>query len=259
MPDTLATTGHNAPPADAAPVRDRLVDDYGQMLARKDELLAAIDRVPATVDDEPTAGKVTDFIKQIAAAIKNANAARVSEKEPYLDGGRQVDGFFKNLTDPLEKGKKAVEARLTEYQRRKAQEERRKREEAERIAREEAEAKAREAAERAAALATDDDLDAAIAAEDAASQAAADAHAAEKAADAKPAELSRSRGEYGGVASLRTFWDFKDLDRASLDLEPLRTHIPAAALDQAVRSYIKAGGRELRGVVIFENATTVVR
>lgn len=36
-------------------------------------------------------------------------------------------------------------------------------------------------------------------------------------------------------------------------------HLPHAALHQAVRSYIKAGGRDLRGVRIFEDTTAVVR
>lgn len=255
---TAALLGDNKPPSEH-PLRERLERTHGELLARKDELLAAASRAPTEIEDDETAGKVTDFIKQLAAATKNANAARVAEKEPYLEGGRQVDGFFKAITDPLEKTKKAIERVLTAYQRKKADEERRRREEEERRAREAAERKRREAEEAAAKLASDEDLDNAISAEEAAKQAAADAAAAQKSADAKAAELSRNRGDYGGVASLRTFWDFRDLDRASLDLEALRNHLPMDGLEKAVRSFIKAGGRELRGVEIFENTTTVVR
>jgi len=48
-------------------------------------------------------------------------------------------------------------------------------------------------------------------------------------------------------------WTFKDLDRDKLDLEKLRQHIPADALDKAVRSFVKAGGRELAGCTIFDS------
>ena len=63
----------------------------------------------------------------------------------------------------------------------------------------------------------------------------------------------------GSVSSLRTFWDFADLDPDMLDLEALRHHFPAEAREKAVRSFIKAGGRELRGVTIYESTTSVVR
>ncbi len=76
---------------------------------------------------------------------------------------------------------------------------------------------------------------------------------AAKAADAKPAELGKSRGEYGGQSSLKEFYTYRDLDREALDLEKLRAHIPEDALDKAIKSLIKAGGRELRGCVIYQD------
>ena len=54
-------------------------------------------------------------------------------------------------------------------------------------------------------------------------------------------------------------WVFDEIDRASLDLEALRFHIPADGLEKAVRSFIKAGGRELRGTRIFETTAATVR
>lgn len=81
----------------------------------------------------------------------------------------------------------------------------------------------------------------------------------EKKADANQAELSRTRGDLGSVSSLRTDWVHDGFDRAELDLEALRQHLPADAIDQAIRSFIRAGGRELRGTRIFEQTTAVVR
>lgn len=75
---------------------------------------------------------------------------------------------------------------------------------------------------------------------------------------AKPGRFARTRGDYGSKATLREFWDFADLDRSALDLEALRQHLPADALEKAVRSFIRAQGRELRGVRIFKTDRPVV-
>lgn len=251
---------HNRPPSDAEILHDKLKQENERLIARRDELLAAVDRVPAEIDSDELAGRIADQIKQLTAAYKATDIARVSAKEPHLEAGRVVDGFFKAITEPLYSAKQKVEARLTVWQRKKAEEERRRREAEERARREEAERQAREAAAAAKAAVTGaGSVDAAVTSDALARQAEADAEAARKSAAAKPAELSRQRGDYGAVASLRTFWDFKDLDRDTFDLETVRQHIPLDALEKAVRSYIKAGGRVLKGVTIFENTSTVVR
>ncbi len=251
--------GDNQPPGDANPIRERLTEDHAGMLKRRDELLAASERVPPTVEDESTAQKTGDFIKQLQAAVKNADATRVAEKEPYLNGSRQTDGFFKAITEPLAKAKKDIEGRLNIFLHKKADAERRAREEAERAARKEAERAARAAAEAEAAMTDDAAVEEAVVAEQRAKDAADVAAKAQVEAEAKAADLSRTRGDYGSVASLRTFWDHKDMDRSKLDLEALRQHLNHDALEKAVRSYVKAGGRELAGVTIFENSQAVVR
>ena len=252
--------GHNLPPAENAEIlRAEFAERHGALVRRRDDLLQAVDRVPATVDDDQTAGNVGDFIKQLDAGRKAAEGARVAEKEPFLEGGRTVDGWFKKITEPLIDAKKDIEARLNIYLRAKADAERKAREEAERLAREKAAEAAAEAARKEQEAKDAKGLDDAVAAEDAAKAAAEAAAEAQQEADAKPAELSRTRGDYGSVASLRARWTFKDLDRATLDLQALRQHLSTDALEKAVRSYIKAGGRALPGVHIFETTSTVVR
>lgn len=250
--------GHNLPPIDAAIISDALRIEHEELVRRRDELLSAGSRVPP-IDDEDTARKVTDFIRQITAASKTADAARVGAKEPFLEAGRSVDGFFKSIIDPLSDMKKTIERRLTDYLREKELRARREREEQERQAREAAEAARREAEAKAKALQDERDLSAAIEAEKAAETAQADLVKAEQAAEVKPAELSRTRGEYGAVSSLRTAWVFDEIDRATLDLEALRQHLPHDGLERAVRSFIKAGGRELAGTRIYETTSAVVR
>ena len=252
---------HNNPPADllvGEPLRERLEDENRDIIERCDELLEAATRVPP-INDDDTAAKVGDYIKQLTALAKTAETRRTSAKEPYLEGGRNIDGFFKAITDPVSKTKDGVQKKLTIYLREKEEQARRARLEEERKAREAAEAARREAEERARAAASAAQLDAAIEAERAAETAAADLAKATAAAEVKPAELSRTRGEYGSVSSLRTEWVFDNLDRAQLDLEALRPYLPSDALEKAVRAFIRAGGRELRGVEIYETTAAVVR
>jgi hypothetical protein len=253
--------GDNLPPRDLLTgdaLRDRLLDLNAALLRRRDELLMAGERVP-NIDSDELAAKVSDFIKQVMAASKAAEGARIAEKEPYLQGGRETDGFFRQISDPLEKLKRYTEQKLTIYLRGKAERERREREERERLAREEETHRRREAEEAERILRDEKSLKEAIDADKRAKEAEADRITAEKAAQAKAADLSRTRGEYGAVSSLRTLWTFSDLDRATIDLEALRFHLPMDGIERGVRALIKAGGRELRGVKIFETTDAVVR
>lgn len=262
MLDKNVSVGSNMPPLDllvGEALREKLRDENQDLIKRCEELLAAADRIPGSIDDEQTAMKGADFSRQLSAAIKQADVKRVGAKEPYLEGGRNIDGFFTAISNPLERAKAKIGELLTIYQRTKAEAERRRREDEERRRREEAERLAREAAEAAAKVADEKSLQAAIEQERVAKEAVADVVKANVAAEAKSSELSRTRGEYGAVASLRTYWTFSDIDRAALDLDKLRMHIPLDALERAVRAYIKVGGRELRGVKIFETTDSVVR
>lgn len=260
MSDALAEVADTRGIGDnSATLEDLLLDESASLAARRDELLGSANRAPAVVGDETTSQRVADLVRLISACMKNAEAARVSRKEPFLASGRLCDAVYKRITDPLDKSKRTLEQRLTLYQRQKAEEERRVREAEARRQAEDAERQGREAEAAAQAAQSEQDIDAAIGAEELARQAKADAVAAQKAAEVKPAELSRTRGDYGAVASLRTFWDFTELDREAIDLETLRAHLPVDAIEKAIRSYIRAGGRHLRGCKIFENTATSVR
>ena len=244
--------GHNRQLyTDRDALREYLDEQYADELQRANDLTEALGRMPDAVDDDDGAGKAADFIKQITACVKHLETARKSEKEPYLEGGRMVDAAFAKHKDGLDGVKKEVNRRLTVYLRAKEEAERAAREKAEREAREVAAKAARAAAEAEAAIREEEDLANAVELERAAKQAAADAEKARKESVAKSADMSRTRGDYGGVTSLVERWEFADLDRHELDLEALRHHLPSDALEKAVRSFIKAGGRELAGVHIF--------
>lgn len=250
---------HNNPPSDIEILRERLAEEAAALTKRRDELLAAVERAPAEVGDDEMAGKVADLIKLITACHKNAESARTARKEPFLESGRAVDGFYKRITEPLEKAKRLVETRLTLFQRKKAEAERQRREAEARRQAEEAERQRAAAAEAARKIETARDLDVAIEAETSAHQAQADASQAQRAAEAKPAELSRSRGDYGAVASLRSEWTGELVSRDDVDLDALRAHINSVEIEKAIRSFVRAGGRELKGANIYERQVSVVR
>jgi hypothetical protein len=240
-------------------IRDYLTETESELSQRQQALLAAAARVPAIIDDADTAGRAGDFIKQLTGHAKKLDTARISSKEGFLEGGRSVDGWFKNLSQPLLETKKEVENRLNVHLRAVAAAEKERRLQEERLARE-AEAEARRVAEEAAErITTEEDMVTAIAAADEAQTAVSDALAAQQEANAKAADMSRVTGEYGSVASLRTTWEFEVTDFDTLDLETLRPFLHPTDVEKAVRGYVKSGGRSLAGASIFEQTKTVVR
>ena len=278
MPDTIEKSpglGHNVPPVEPKALREFMDESFADLNKRRAALETAIEGTPAHIEDdnEEEAGKLADFVElQLDPYLKDIDAAHKKEKAPFLNAGRCVDGWKHEMRGVIEKGKEKVNKVRKDYADRKEQAERKRREEEARIAREtarreaeEAERQRIEAEEAAAKLSEDDDLDDAIAAEEEAdrkeeeaAKAQRSAEEAAKAATAKPAELGKTRGQYGGQTSLKRFWNFRNLERKDIDLEALREHLPFDALEQAVRSWTKAnredlreGKIKLRGVEIF--------
>ena len=244
------TTGHNQGPTFADRIADQLADlndwlavENLRILDRAEQLAEASTRVPEKCEDDDTAEKMADMVKALNVCAKALEDARKTNKAPILEAGRQLDGFFARPREKLEAMSKDIRSRMDGYLRRKAEAERKRREAEAR----DAAAKARLAEE---AMNTEDELTQAI-------EAGAEADRARKAAAAKAADLGRSRGETGALASLRTTWDFEIT--GAVDLEALRKHIPQDAIERAIRAYIKADGRELGGVRIFQITSTVVR
>lgn len=252
-----AETGHNLPDDPAIAIQENLNERHHALLARAQALLDGVTRVPDVITSEEESGRIGDFQKQLTGHEKKMDAQRVAEKEPFLAGERAVDGYFNPFRVKLKAAAADLNQRDTLFRRKLVAEEQRKRDEAERAAREEAARLAKKASDLEAKARTERTLQKAVEAEAAAKQAAADAEDAAKRAAAKPADMARTRGDHGSVSSLKTFWDFADLDKDTVDLEYLRQHLPVEAIEQAIRSAIKAGCRDLRGVRIFQNTKTV--
>lgn len=253
---TAAGMGHNQPPPEHELIRERLFTSCADKIERRDELTDGAAALP-TITDDDAAGDVADFIKLITAAIKDAEATRVKEKEPHLAASRAVDGFFKaELIDKLEALRRKVESPLTTYLREKEARARREREEAAQREREAAAQREREA--RALQRARMDE-EAQQAREKAAASAAEAERLDREAETAKPATLSRTRGDMGSVASLRTQWVGRVTDPAKVDLEKLRPYISPDSIQKALNLAIRAGVRAVDGCVIEEQSTASVR
>lgn len=260
----------NFPPPDADPLRERLAADYAAQIDRAKALIAAADLVPEITDDE-MAGAVGDQAVQIAAHMKLMNTTHGGEKEPYLRNGRTVDNFFfpwsGDKTGKLALAISKLRAKATVYASAKAARLRREAEEQARLQREEAarlaaEAAAREAAAKAASAPIVAAAEAKVSATlmDQAVAVEAEAARSEQAiATSKPAVFGRTRGDLGSLTTINATWTFADLDKDAVKLEPLRQHLSLGALEQAVRAYIKAGGRKLDGVRIYQNESASFR
>ncbi len=287
--------GHNQPPeivkseqtrqdvinyaTDPKVILGALAEATTDLKTRFADLMSASDRVPATIEDADNETKIIDYIRMLNAGIKDVEGRRKAAKDPYLMAGKAVDGYFKRMSDFLGDVKRIAGAKLTDYQRRKAEEERVRRAEEERLAREDADRRREaeevrlkvehERQEEEARLKVEEDEDEpdfpVVEQDERTAEAAAEVHAADqkaedaaKAASATAAERSRGRGEFGAVGSLRTTWAFEITDPSSIPLATLRAYIGRDCLEKAVRGYVKQGGRDLKGVRIFERHHSVV-
>jgi len=250
----LRGIGDNNPPDAIEILRSNLTEKTTGLRERAKALIAAEGKVPEIKDDD-VAAKVTDMIRLTTAAISAATDEFTKEKKPYLDGGRAVDGFFKEITTPLADMKARLNNRLATYLDDKAEAERRAALERERLAREEAERKAKEAAEAEAAnkpAEAEALIESAIKAENVAEIAAARV-------DAPVADLTRVRGTTGGTASLSRTMVGTIVNRDKLDLGKLRPYIALDALQKALNAYVRAGGTECDGATIAPQSRANVR
>lgn len=200
---------------------------------------------------------------------------RVHLKEPFLEGGRRIDAFFKVPLDRLQEAAEAVKGRMLTFQRAEEERVRKEREEAERIERErqaelrrqqeEVERQQREAQEERERLAKvererqaelerklEEERQAAQAAGDAEAAAAAEQRAAEERQrlEAQAAEEQRAAEERQRQAD-REAQELQD----KLDLEAVTPAAPvvvsqARASGTAVRKTWKATGVDKRELVL---------
>lgn len=258
---------------------DRLAESFAPF----EQTLSAYEQeaanIPTSINTDKESGTLQDLYKEIDAHAKAIEGARIDVKEPYLNAGRTIDGFFKGLTTRAEASKNKIGSVIQSYLRRKADARRREEEEAARKLREEEAEKRRLAEEarlRAEELAAankpkraDAQQAKAAEAEDAANNAGMEAFERESNAQAKSADFARTRSAAGSLGTLADTWNFRidDIDAVKgAKLWPLVARIEK---ERAIRQYIKlhapkqlAEGEEwqpLDGVTMFRASKLQVR
>ncbi|WP_099863817.1 hypothetical protein [Pararhizobium haloflavum] len=241
---------HNQPP-----LSDRLSIEYETLSDRITDILTrARDEVPQTIEDDEGNAKVGDFVRGFRGLIRECEDAKKEEKRPHLDANKTIEDFFKAMTERLMKAREVVEKRGDAYLNKKAAEERARREEAARIARDEADRRMREAQ---AAEESGREVAADIALAHA-TEADERARVAEEASFDKASDLARTRGP-GGTSTLATKWDFEVQAIGDVPLDQLRAFFSQAEIEKAIRGFVRAGGRQLSGVRIFESTRASYR
>ena len=234
---------------------DRLSDDHRDLLNRVEELAARANNGPREIKSDDDLDACGQLSLDAAALTKELDAARVEEKRPYLEAGRDVDGFFGTPIDRLKRIKTAFEGVASAYMRAVAERKRREAEEAARKAREEEEARL-EAARKAAEA---NRLKTAVSHQDKAIDASHRAEEAEIVAAAPVEDLTRTTTASGIAAKGKTEWDFEIEDFQAIPLDRLRMLLKRAEVEAAIARAIKNGERNIPGVRIFERVVARFR
>lgn len=285
-----AVAGDNLATDYAKQVTERLTDEYNALVENVSAALDEARKLPATVDDEPTASMFTEVISRLRALRKRVDGIREAEKEPHLTSERAIDSFFFTLMEKLERRKKTdrvgaidvLHERLNKYNLRRLEEERKRRDEELRIRREEEERAAearrkaeeaeREALAKAARARKQESIDATSkAAAEAAARASEAAEAAAKAAEdrreaaaqasAKSADLVRERHDSGSLNTMRQVGYAEIIDSSKLDAIALFPFIKEDAKASALRLWAKTTQyrKQMEGAAIGFRDETIVR
>lgn len=250
-----ASIGHNKPPA----LKDQLADQYRHFAAEIETIAERANAAPKAVKSDDDLDWVGVIVKDAKTMLKRVDGARKDEKEPHLKASREVDGFFKGMAERLDRIARALEDRATEYQRAKAAEARRKAEEEARKLREQEEA-ARRKAEEAAAAGRERTADKA---EFKAESLAEKAAEAERQADSKAADLARTRGASGTLASAKTVTKVRITDLATVQqsMGPLGPYIDSDMIQKAANTWLRVtkGAGSIPGLEVYEDVKATFR
>lgn len=172
------------------------------------------------IPDDEVYGASGELVRQLVSFARRVDEDRRALRQPIDDALDEIDAGYKAMTAGQAAGLDTLRAAVRDYGLAKAE-----REKAARDKRaERATARAEVAASTAAATGEADDIFAALSADMRADQ-------ARTAASASVAELSRGRGEYGGVISVRMIWTYRVVDESLVPREYLmldRSKITAA-------------------------------
>lgn len=249
---TVTTTDNIRPPLLTL---DQLKVDFAHVEKAVAELEAEFAAIPPVIEDEDDLALATALAGKLIKAAKRCEEIKDEQNRPYLDASKLLNEHFKHgLQARCNAKKAALEAISTAFQRKKAAREQAARDATATAARKQAE----EAAAKVTTAVKTGDVAAATIAVKEADSLTAFANKAAAAAAAPVSSMGLVKTD-AGAASLVDNWTFDDLDLDQIDLIALRPFFTRAAVEQALRAFIKSGRREIAGARIFNDNKTRFR
>lgn len=201
------------------------------LYVRRKELTEALgDGAAAIIRDDTMQAEAAENIRMVGAFRRKVDDIHKAEKAPYLEGGRVVDGWFRDFLDVLASAAKPVQRAMDDYAARQLAK-RREEEAAERTRLADVQRKAEEAAAAAAEAGRDAEEEARRL-----ERAAKDADRANRPTTASAG--TRVRSDLGAVASARSRWRWMVADETLVPREFLTVDVGR------VEAAIKAGARD---------------
>lgn len=235
--------------------RDQLEADFAHLIASTVEIEQGCKAGPTAIEDDEDLAIVTRLGTSTIGLLKKIETARKEQVKPFQDAETTVNDFLKrDLPGRLSTLKTSLESMTTVFQRKKAAREQVIREAAAR----EAQRIADEAARKVTVAVYAGDVKAATAAVTETNALTAFAQKAASAASAPTSSMAAIKTD-AGSASLVDNWTFEDLDLDKIDMEALRPFFVRAAVEAAMRGFIKSGRREIIGARIFNDNKTRFR
>jgi hypothetical protein len=270
---TMPSVGHNEPPGPhpmtTAEIETWLDAALAPLLLRKAAIMKTLTETATahpTIEDDETLASVSTNRGLAEAWLKTCEDRRKEKKDPFLQGGRDVDAYFKPLADVVARAIAPLRNAMDAYGQKKLKLER------ERAEQEAAEAKSREAeaaevAKAALETGADEDVDQALSKAQRAATTADRAHAK---ATGNAASLTRTRTDYGGSVGMQELLEFEITNDAAVPREYCIAHEPliraalralAATPEQkaALRKQLDKGKQPIPGVTARIVAKSRVR
>lgn len=220
-----------------------------------DGIAARANAAPRVITGPADMDAAASLVKDSKALFKKVETARKEMKQPFLDGGKLVDGHYGALTERLDRIATTFQKAADAYTAQQLELERQRRlAEAERIRQEEAAAREMaEAAEEAGKVPMAETM------AHMADAAGYEARQLEQEATGSAADLVRTVTSSGVLTSAKTPWVHEITDIGEVDLNALRPYLKQDAIDAAIRLAIRQGVRSIRGVRIFQDVKAVIR
>ncbi|MCC8949317.1 hypothetical protein H8A97_30500 [Bradyrhizobium sp. Arg62] len=255
----MATAARKVEKTDNLPpplvTKDQLTVDFLHLVHEVAELENDCLDLPNVAEDDEDLARITKTAGGIIKLAKRIDGQKKDEKRPFLDASTVLESFFTHeLGATLAALKTNLEKVSTAYQRKKATREQADRDRAAAEARE----KAIEAQRQVEQTVQTGNVQAVAAAVTQSNALTDFANRAAAQASAPVSSMGFVKTD-AGTASLVDNWTFDELDMNTVDLEMLRPFIAQASVEQALRAFIKAGRREIKGARIFNDSKSRFR